>query len=179
MDRNHFHLSVWTVSSLGLLAPGVWWVDVWLRAVREPSATGDRNGGGQRVRSSGDPKAVEAGKKRWLPAGPYGPQFGCCKKLGSGRSRCAGRPETAQPRRGRDDGRGRHPFPRHGQCWRPAGRAGVCEGRPPDGSSRPAGARPGSCSDTGSVRGGASLPHPPRGPWRPGKRLSQIIIIKG
>ena len=70
------------VSSLRLLAPGPWWVDVWLRGVRGTSATGDSNGReGQCVCLSGDPKVVERGKKRWLPAGFYSLQFGCCKKL--------------------------------------------------------------------------------------------------
>nr|CAI9692478.1 unnamed protein product [Rangifer tarandus platyrhynchus] len=70
MSRHHFHLSVRALSRVALLAPGVWWADVWLRGGREPSATGDSNGGRSvrllQWRPQGCGDAEEKGVTRWV-----------------------------------------------------------------------------------------------------------------
>lgn len=97
---------VWTVSSLRLLAPGLWWVDVWRGGSGETSATGDAEGRSVRLPQQ-RPQVGEGGKV--VTAGFYCLQFDCSKKLES-RSRCQGaHPGRSAGKGGSDDGRGRQP----------------------------------------------------------------------
>lgn len=108
------------VSSLHLLAPGPWWVDVWLQGVRGTSATGDSNGReGQCVCLSGDPKVVESGEEKVVTCWVLQPAVRLLREARvPAAAGVGGTPEAAQPRRGRNDGRGRRPRPpdtiRHG-----------------------------------------------------------------
>lgn len=111
MTRNRFHLSVWTVSSLGLSAPGVWWVGVWLRGAREPAATGDRTGGRPARLPQWRPQGCGGGEEKLVTRWALQPAVRLLQEARVWPQQVCVRPGTARPRRGRDDGEAASPSP--------------------------------------------------------------------